>query len=165
MLEYAEHFLIQRILGYSVMMIKSGLCSPTDIKGGCDMRTRPIEYFHYFIPVSHFFEIQLFYRSTGDNHTVVLLTTHLFKVSIERLHMFYRRILGCMTLDFHERDFHLKRCIGEQTHKICLRGNLQRHQVQDNDAQRADVLLRGAGVVNNKYVLFFQQLYRRQLIR
>ena len=165
MLEYAEHFLIQRILGYSVVMIKSGLCSPAYIKGGRDMRTRPIEYFHYFIPIGHFFEIQLFYRGTGDNHTVVLLTTHFFKVSIECPHVFYRRILRCMTLDFHERDFHLKRCIGEQTHKIRLCGNLQRHQVQDNDAQRTDVLLRGAGVVKDKYILFFQQLYRRQFIR
>ena len=37
MLENAEHFLIQSILGDTVMMIQSRLCCPTNIECGGDM--------------------------------------------------------------------------------------------------------------------------------
>ena len=93
MLEYTEHLCVQRVFGYSVMMVKSGLRRPTDIKGGRDMRTRPIENLGNLVPIGHFLKIHLFHRSAGDNHAVILLVTHLLKIRVESFHMFYRSIL------------------------------------------------------------------------
>ena len=93
MFEYAEHFRVQRILGHTVMVVESGLRRPADIKRGRNVRTRPIEYFGYLVPVGHFLKVHLLHRGSGNNHTVVLLVTHLVEIRIESFHMFYRSIL------------------------------------------------------------------------
>ena len=83
-------------------MVEPGLRRPADIKSGRDMRTRPIEYSGYLIPIGHFLKVHLFHRSAGNNHTVVFLVAHLVKVRIESFHMLYRSVLGSMAFDFHE---------------------------------------------------------------
>ena len=75
------------------------------------MRTCPIKDFRNLIPIGHFFEVHLFYRSSGDNHTIILLMTHLIEIRIERFHVFYRCILRRVALNLHKRNLHLKRCI------------------------------------------------------
>ncbi len=63
MREYAEHFLVQRILGYTVMVVESGLRRPANIKRGRNVRTRPIKYFGYLVPVGHFLKVHLLHRA------------------------------------------------------------------------------------------------------
>ena len=125
------------------------------------MGTCPIEDFHYLIPITDFFKVHLLHRGTGNNHTVILLATHFIKVRVKGLHMFNRRILGCMTLYFHKRDFLLEWCIGQQTHQVSLCGYFQRHQVQNYNPQRTYILLCRTRVVNHKDIFFLQQFYRR----
>ena len=120
------------------------------------MRTCPIKDFGNLIPISHLLEIHLFHRSTGNNHTIVLLVTHLVEIGIERFHVLYRRILGGMALDLHKGDLYLKRCIRKQPHQVCFCRNLQRHQVQNYNPQRTDVLLRSTGSVNHENIFFLQ---------
>ena len=144
MFEDAEHLLLQRVLGNAVMMIESRLSRPTYIKGGSDVSACPVEYLHDLVPVCHLLEVHLLHWRAGDNHSVVLFAAHLLEVRVERPHVFDGRILRSVALYLHERDFHLERGVGEQAHEVCLGSNLQRHQVQNDDTQRADVLLRGA---------------------
>ena len=164
MREDAEHLLLQRILGHSIKMVQPCLGRPADIQRGSDMRPCPIENFRNLIPIRHLFEVHLLHRCPGDNHAVILLIAHQLKVGVEGFHVFDGRILRRMALDFHERDFHLKRRIGEQTHQVSLRRNLQRHQVEYDEPQRADILSRGTRRIHHEYVFLLQQLYRRQSV-
>ena len=124
MFKDTEHLLIQCILRHSIMMIEPCLRRPADVERRGDMRTRPVEDFSNLIPISHLLKIHLLYRSTGDNHAIVLFTAHLVEIRIECFHVFYRSVLGSMAFYLHERDFHLKRSIGKQTHQIRFRCNL-----------------------------------------
>ncbi len=72
------------------------------------MRTRPIEYLGHFLPIVHFLERHLLYRSTCDNHAVVKIILHLVKVFIEFLHMLDRRVLGRMAFYLHKVELHLQ---------------------------------------------------------
>ena len=155
---HAEQLLAQQVFGNAVIMVKPGLRRPTDIEGGHDMRPRPVQDAAQFVPIAHFLERVLFHGCAGDNHPVELLIIHVGKVAVKRLHVFHRRVLRRMALYLHERDFQLQRSIGEQAHQIGLRGNLQRHQVQDDNPQRADVLPRGARSIDDKDVFLLQQV-------
>ena len=124
MFKDTEHLLIQCILRHSIMMIEPCLRRPADVERRGDMRTRPVEDFSNLIPISHLLKIHLLYRSTGDNHAIVLFTAHLVEIRIKCFHVFYRSVLGSMAFYLHERDFHLKRSIGKQTHQVRFRCNL-----------------------------------------
>ena len=78
--------------------------------------------------------------------------------------MLYRRILGRMTLQFHKTDLQLKGGIGEQTDEVCLCCDLQRHQVQDDNPQRTDILCGSSGIIHDEDILILQNIYRRKLI-
>lgn len=96
------------------------------------MRTRPIEYLGHFLPIVHFLERHLLYRGTCDNHAVVKIILHLVKVFIEFLHMLDRRVLGSMAFYLHKVELHLQGGIAQEANKVCLRRDLQWHQVQHN---------------------------------
>ena len=96
------------------------------------MRTCPIEYLGHFLPIVHFLERHLLYRGTCDNHAVVEIILHLVEVFIKLLHMLDRRVLGSMAFYLHKVKLHLQGCITQETNKVCLRRDLQRHQVQHN---------------------------------
>ena len=145
-------------------MVQSGLGGPTDIKGGSDMGTCPVENLLDFVPIVHLLVIEMFYWRTGNNHTIELLFLHQFEITVESFHVLHRRILRRVPLHFHERDLDLQRRVGQQTDKVGLCRNFQRHEVQYDNAQRADVLRRGPRAVDDKDVLFFQQLDGRKLI-
>jgi hypothetical protein len=63
-----------------------------------------------------------------------------------------------MALELHKNDVELKRGVGEQTDQVCLGGNLQRHQVENDYFQRADILRMGTGIVHHEDILMFQQV-------
>ena len=106
----------------------------------------------------------MLHRSTGNDHAVELLIAHLGKVAVEHHHMLYRRVLRGMTLQFHETDLQLQRCIGQQTDQVCLGRDLQRHQVQNHDAQGTDVLGVCPGIVHDEYILLLQEIDGRQSV-
>ena len=72
------------------------------------MRTCPIKYFGNFLPISHLLEVHLFHRSTGDDHAVVFLVTHLLEVGIERLHSIFRGFDDCFYVP-HSRHTEVRR--------------------------------------------------------
>ena len=72
--------------------------------------------------------------------------------------MLDRRILGRMPFYLHKVEFHLQRCITQQADKVRFRRNLQRHQVQHDNPQRANVLFGCTQRVHHKDVLLLQQL-------
>src|SRR5690606_21097882 len=71
MLKYTKQFFAQRLLLYSVKMIKCCLRSPAYIQGRCHMCPGPIKYSSYFLPIGYLFKGQHFYRSPRNNHSIV----------------------------------------------------------------------------------------------
>ena len=126
------------------------------------MRTRPRKDFRDFPPVADILIFQLLHRRAGDYHAVVLLLTHLAKVEIEHHHVLDRRILRRMTTELHKADLQLEGGIRQQTDKVGLCRNLQRHQVENGNLQRTDVLRMGAGIIHHEDVLLLQQVYGRK---
>ena len=122
--EDAEHLLLQRIFGNTIMIIQACLSRPADIKRTGDMGTGPIEDIGNLIPVVHLFKIKRLYRCTCDDHTIKLLIAHRFEVAVEHHHVFDRRILGGMTTQFHETDLQLQGGVRKETDQVRLSCNL-----------------------------------------
>ena len=122
------------------------------------MGTGPGKDIGNLIPVAHLLVLELFDGSPGDDHAIELLGTHLLELTVEHHHVLNGCILGSMALELHKTDVELKGGVGEQTDQVCLCGNLQRHQVEDDYFQRADILRMGTGIVHHEDILMFQQV-------
>ena len=62
-------------------------------------------------------------------------------------------------------NLHLQGCVGQETQEVGLRGYLQRHQIENGNAQGTNVLMLCSLVAQHKDVLFLEILYRWQFIR
>ena len=56
---------------------------------------------------------------------------------------------------------HLQRCVRENADEVGLGRNLDGHEVEDRDAERADILSARPRRVHHEYILLLQQFYRR----
>ena len=122
------------------------------------MRPRPVENLRNFIPVVHLFVFQMFHRRPCDNHSIKLFILHQLKVPVKGFHVFNGGILVCVAFHLHESDFNLQRRIGKQANQVCFSRDFQRHQVQNDNAQRTDVLRGSPRIVYDEDVFLFQQL-------
>ncbi len=52
--------------------------------------------------------------------------------------------------------FHLQRGVAEQAQQLGLGGDLGGHQVEDGDAQRADILVAGALLAHDEDIFAFE---------
>ena len=136
------------------MTVKAGLRRPANIHCRSDVSSCPRHDSTDLVPVCHLFIVVSLHWSSGDDHSVELLVSHCLKIAIEHHHVFDGRVLWRMALEFHKRDVELKRRVGEQTHKVSLGGDLQRHEIKDNDFQRTNILCRSPGIVHNENILF-----------
>ena len=126
------------------------------------MRPCPAEDVGHFVPVVYLLEVEMLDGRSGDDHAVELLVAHRLEVAIESLHVLDGRVLARMRLDLHEVYFELQRAVGEQADEVCLGRYLQRHEVEDSDSQRPNVLSIGTLVAQHKDVLISEELYGRQ---
>ena len=62
----------------------------------------------------------------------------------------------------HQFNIYLQGRVTQQTQQLSFGFNLGRHQVQDHDFQRADILRHGALMSHNENVLRFQDFNGRQ---
>ena len=165
MFENAEHLLAELVFRHAVIMVQPRLRSPADIERRSDVRACPVENGLKFAPVVHALKIEVLHRRARDNHPVELLAPHQVEVAVERLHVLYRRVLRGVALQLHKAHLYLQRRVGEQADEVGLGGNLNRHQVEDDDFQRTDVLCARARRVDNEDILFLQQINGGQFIR
>ena len=142
--EHTELLLWQLVFGYSIVIVKSGLRSPTDVHSACNVSVGPFKHLRYLIPIAHVFKFQMFYRRTGYNHSVKLLVLQYIKIFVEHHHVLYWCIFGSVALQFHEVYFHLQRSVGKQAHEIGLGRYLQRHEIENHNAKRSYILTRSS---------------------
>ena len=150
--EKPEHFVGQFLFLQSVMMVKPRLSRPAEINGGGHVPVAPFHDFHHLFPVVNFFKLHIFHRSSCDNHTVKFLILYLVKYYIKFVQMACRSILRLMAAHHHKSHVNLKRSIGEGTQKLQLCLFFQRHQIQNQDLNWADILMDCPVLIHNKYI-------------
>ena len=73
-------------------------------------------------------------------------------------------VFGCVRSGVNQLQMHLQRRVAKQTAELGLCDNLGRHQVQQQDLQRTDILTNGPGLAHDKNVLLLQNAGSGQII-
>ncbi len=123
-----------------------------------DVGPRPFENLLHLVPVGHVFIIEQFDRCAGDDEAVEFAVTDLFPGLVEGEEMFFRRILGAVTADADERQFHLQRRGANKARHLDFRLDLVRHEVQKPDLERANILPDGRRFGHDPHTLMNEGL-------
>ncbi len=154
--ENARELARQGLLGNAVKMIQTGLRAPADVKSRMDVLFGVVHDVGQFVPVVHLFKGELFHRRARNDHAVEGTVAYLRKGLVETLKMLRRGVFRLVALRPQERDVDLQRRVAEQTQKLCFRGDLGRHQVDNGDFERADVLTVGPPFRHDENVFALQ---------
>ena len=90
--ENPEYLLLKRVFRNSVVVIQTGLRSPTDEESGIDVGVSPVHNHGQFIPIVNLFKLHLFHRSPGDDQSVKLLSLDVVKSVVKFDQVFFRSI-------------------------------------------------------------------------
>ena len=156
MLKNAGQLVGQGTLLHTIMVVQPRLGSPADVEGGVDMGTGPVHDLAKLPPVVHLLKLQVFHRSAGDNHAVELLVLYLIEGGVEGLQVGHVRVLGGVALGLEQMYIDLEGRIGQLAQQLGLGDDLGGHQVEDEQAQGADVLVQGAALRHDKDVFALQ---------
>ena len=157
--EKTEHFFVQFAFLQAIVVIKTCLGSPAQINSGGNMGICPVHDLCQFIPVVYLFKFHLFYRCTGNDHSIVFILFQFREGLIEFIQMTHGGIFRLMALYCHKGHIHLKRGIGQRTQKLQLCLLLQRHQVQNQDLDRPDILMGCPGLVHYENIFSLQNFF------
>ena len=153
MLEHATRLCRQVVLLDTVMMVQAGLRAPTNVQRRVHVRGRPVHDLAEFGPVVDLLERHLFHRRARDNQAVVVDVADVVERAVERLQMAGAYVRGLVRLGAQQVHLHLQRRVGELAHDLRLGGDLGGHEVEDEHAQRTDVLVQRAVLGHDKNVL------------
>ena len=164
MLENTAHFMRKLILWDTVMVIKTGLRAPADVQGGMNVRFRPFHDFNQLVPVLDLLERHQLDRCAGDDKTVVFLVANVVKGLVERQEVILRRVFGMIGLGLDEVDLDLNGRVGQTAQNLRLGHDLERHQIENGDAERTNALGRRAVFGHNEDVFALENRTRRQAV-
>src|SRR3989338_5246563 len=131
----------KRMLRDIVMMEKPCLSRPAKMQGGAHIVFRPIHHFLELIPVVHLIKFHLLDRSARDDEPVVFVMAYPAEGGVESAKMLLGGVPALVRLRVKKIDFELDGAVGEPPQKMKLGLFLLRHQVEDRDAKRPDVLM------------------------
>ena len=120
------------------------------------MRFCPFHNLNQLRPVIDFLEIHLFNRSTGNDKAVIILVFNIIKGLVKFEQMVFRRVCRFMSCCLNQVDLNLDRRVGKTAENLCFRNDFGRHEIEDRNAERADVLGGRAMVRHDKDVFAFQ---------
>ena len=159
-----EELLRQQLFLDAVVIVQSRLSTPADMEGGMDVGLAPLHNLGQLLPVVHLLKGQILHRRAGDDHAVEFPILQLVEGLVEGQQMFLRRILGPMAGYHHQLQMHLQGGVAQNPAQLGLGDDFCRHQVQQHNFQRADMLCFCPGSVHNENILVFQGLRRREII-
>ena len=162
--EHTEKLLGKRPLGNAIMIVKPRLRAPADVKRRVDVCLRPLHDPAQLRPVVDLFKRKVLHRRAGDDEAVKILVLHLVKRLVKRQHVLLRGIFRYMAPRRDELELNLQGSVSEHAGKLRLRVDLRRHQVQKQNAQRANVLRDGARFGHHEDVFLPERLGRGELI-
>ncbi len=146
----AEELLFEELFGQAVVVVETGLGPPADMEGAGDIGLAPGEDFAELGPVVDLLILHLLYRRACDDQAVEAALPQLVK-GIVKLHQVGGRHIGRLVgAHPHEGDIELEGGVGQHAQQLQLRLLLGRHQVQDADLQRTDVLVDGSLFIDHE---------------
>ena len=129
------------------------------------MRLAPLHDFRDLIPVGDLLEWHHLDRRARDDHAIVLLVADFGERAVELRQVLLRRVARRVRLRVDEVDLDLQRRIAEQAQELRLRDVLDRHEVQDEDLERTDILAVSAVGIHDEDILSLEDMSGRQIIR
>ena len=135
------------------MMVQAGLRAPANVQCRVYVRGRPVHYLAEFGPVVDLLERHLLHWRARDNQAVVVDVADVVERAVERLQVAGTHVRGLVRLGTQQIHLHLHRRVGELAHDLRLGGDLGGHEVEDEHAQRTDVLMQRAVLGHDKDVL------------
>lgn len=154
--EHAKELFRQRTLLDSIVEIETGLGTPADVERRVDMGLRPFHDFTELIPVVHLSEVQVLHWSASNDHAVITPVANLIKGSVKGGQVILVGIMRLIAGSAQQLHRYLKWCVGELAQDLGLGHDLRRHQVEDQDIQRANVLMHGPIFCHDEDILAFQ---------
>ena len=133
MTEDTEHLCIGGMLFNTVMIIKSRLRRPTNVKCGIDVGLCPFKDGTKLLPIVNVFKAEGLNRRARDDHTVEAAVLDLFICAVKCFHMICRGVRRGMACGAQKCEIDLKGGIGKQADELRFRGFLGRHQVEHKD--------------------------------
>ena len=121
----------------------------------------PLHDFRKLRPVLHLLERKLLDRCAGDDQSIEVFLLHLVQGHVELIEMGGVGMLRLVGRHGHKGDLRLNREVRQHAEDIELRVLLQRHQVQNRDSKRSDLLRLRSLLIHHKDVLVLQDMLRR----
>ena len=162
--EHAGELLRQLVLLDAVVVEDAGLRAPADVQRGVHVGGGPLHDAAQLVPVVDVLELVQLDGRAGDDHAVVAVIFDLVERAIERLQVLLGDVARLMRDGVQQLHLDLQRGVGQLAHDLSLGLDLLRHEVEQQHAQRADVLMHGSMLGHDEDVLAFQLLGRGQLV-
>ena len=118
-----------------------------------------IQRFRQLVPVVDVLELHLFHRRAGHDHAVVFFVADLVKRLIEREHVLRGGVPDFVGRRLQQLDVDLQRRVGKQAQELRFGFDLGRHQVENQNLQRADILRLRARFGHDENVFAFEPLF------
>lgn len=125
------------------------------------MRAAPVHNFDQLVPVFHFLKGHSLDGSASDNQAIILIFPDVIEGLVKGKQMILGCVFGMIGLCLDQVDFNLDRRIGQAAQNLRFCYNFERHQIEQRNPQRTDVLRGGAVLSHNEYVFAFQYSARR----
>ncbi len=154
----AEKFLLEEEFLDPVMVIQAGLSAPAVVEHGEHMGLGPFQVGRVFLPVIDVFKFVAFHRSAGDDESVIAAVLDIIEVQVGRIQVGRVRVGRFVGDRAAEIDLDLDGGVPEQAQQLQFRRLFQRHEVQDQDLQRTDILRGGTVFRNGDDSLFAEVL-------
>ena len=135
------------------MMVEPRLRAPTNVQRRVHVRGGPIHDLAELGPVVDLFERHLLHRRARDDQAVVVDVADVVERAVERLQVAGAHVRGLVRFGTQQIHLHLQRRVGELAHDLRLGGDLGGHEVEDEHAQRTNVLVQRAVLGHDKDVL------------
>ena len=123
------------------------------------MRFGPLENLGNLGPIAHFLKRQMLYWCARNNHAVELLIAHSIEIFVKAHQVFNGRILRRMALQFHKAHLQLQGRVRKQAYKVRFGCYFQRHEVENNNPKRPNVLRGGSRTVHHEDILTHKNVY------
>ena len=163
-LEDAEALARQVVLGNAVEVVERGLGGPADVERGEDVARRGVVHdLQQLRPVVHVLEGEVLHGGAGHDHAVEMPVLDFVEGLVEAVQVVQRRVLGHVLGRAQERDVDLDGGVAEHAEQLGLRGDFRRHEVHDDDVERAYVLRGGALFGHHEDVFLLQSRSGRKI--
>ena len=135
-----------------------------DMERAENVRLAPLHDLAQLVPVFHLLKGHLLHRRAGDDESVKVLIPEFVERLVEGDHVIFGSVFRFVGVGVHQHQLHLQGRVAQQAAELCFRVDLGRHQVQQHDLQRTDVLRDGAGLGHHENIFFGQRFGRGQII-